>query len=268
MAEAEKTMESSEAIERDFKAKVADELRIVSEGINRFVVVTPMTFGDGDGLPIVLRKRNDGWYLTDEADTFLQLSYRLSDEELDEPPRKELIDRILSSFEIENKNGELILPIPDHRFGDALYTFIQALLKIDDIRYLSKERVQSTFLQDVRSYLEKIVTPQRITANWHDPERDRPGIYPVDYRVNGMKTPIFIFAINSEHKADIATISLLKFEQWKLNYKSVGIFDEMENFNQRTIARFVDACGKAYSTLDVAKESLPRFVPELLSSDG
>jgi hypothetical protein len=268
MAEVEKTTESPEAIERDFKAKVAGELQVTSEGIDRFVVVTPVTFGDGDLLPIVLRKKDDLWYLTDEAHTFLQLSYRLSDEELDQPPRRELIDRILSSFEIEDRNGELILPIPDQQYGNALYTFIQALLKIDDIRYLSRERVQSTFLQDVRSYLEKVVSPQRIAVNWHDPEKDFSGNYPVDYRINGMKTPVFIFAINSEHKADISTISLLKFEQWNLKYKSVGIFDEMENFSQKTIARFVDACGKAYSNLEVAKESLQRFVPELSSSDS
>lgn len=268
MAEAEQTTERPEAIERDFKAKVADELRIVSEGLNRFVVITPMTFGDGDALPIVLSKRDEHWYLTDEAHTFLQLSYRLTDDELEQPPRRELIDRILSSFEIENRNGELILPIPDHQYGDALYTFIQALLKIDDIRYLSRERVQSTFLQDVKNFLEKTVSPQRITPNWHDPERDRPGNYPADYRVNGTKKPVLIFAINSEHKADVATISLLKFEQWKLDYKSVGIFDEMEKFNQKTVARFVDACGKAYSNLEVAKETLPRFVPELASNES
>jgi len=260
-------IESPEAIERDFKAKVADELRITSEGIDRFVVLTPISFGDGDALPIVLKKGNDQWFLTDEAHTFLQLSYRLSDEELEQPPRRDLIDRILSSFEIENRNGELILPIPDQQYGDALYTFIQALLKIDDIRYLSRERVQSTFLADVKNYLENVVSSQRITVDWHDPEKDPPGTYAVDYRINGSKTPIFIFAINSEHKADISTISLLKFEQWKLNYKSVGIFDEMENFSQKTIARFADACGKTYSNLEVAKESLPRFVPELISSD-
>jgi hypothetical protein len=268
MTEAAKKIESPEAIERDFKAKVANELRITSEGIDRFVVSTPISFGDGDSLPIVLKKNDDRWYLTDEAHTFLQLSYRLTDEELEQPARRDVIDHVLSSFEIENRNGELILPIPGSQYGDALYSFVQALLKIDDIRYLSRDRVQSTFLQDLKGYLENVVSSQRIATNWHDPERDKSSNYPVDYRINGMKTPVFIFAINSEHKADISTISLLKFEQWQLNYKSVGIFDEMETFSGRTIARFADACGKTYSNLEVAKESLLRFVPELASSDS
>jgi hypothetical protein len=170
---------------------------------------------------------------------------------------------------VENHNGELILPIPDRQYGDDLYTFLQTLLKIDDIRYLSRERVQSTFLKDVKSYLEKTASPKRITINWHDAEKDPPGTYPADYRINGTKAkPVFVFAINTEHKADVATISLMKFEQWKLDYRSVGIFDDMEKFSPKTIARFSDACQKTYSSLEAAKETLPRYVPELVSSDS
>jgi hypothetical protein len=267
MVEAPKTAEAPEAIERDFKAKVAGGLHLIPEGLNRFVVVTPMTFDDGDVLPIVLKKEGESWHLTDEAHTFLQLSYRLDDEEL-EGPRREIIDKVLRNFEIENRKGELVLNIPDTQYGDALYTFIQALLKIDDIRYLSRD-VQSTFVEDVKLLLEKTTTaPGRITPNWSDPERDKKGIYSVDFRVNGTRTPIFVYAVNSEHKADIATISLLKFDQWKLSYKSVGIFDEITNFNQRTSARLIDACGKVFTNLEEAQKGLARFVPELVTPES
>lgn len=254
-----------EIIEREFKSKIVDEIRLIPEGLDRFLVVTPMTFDDGDALTIVLKKEDDRWLLTDEAHTFLQLSYRLSDEELEGETRKQIIQRVLSNFEIEDRSGELVLPIPGRHYGDALYSFVQALLKIDDIRYLSRERVKSTFFADVQQFLETTTSPERISLNWHDP-RDRNGNYPVDFKVNSMATPVFIYAIGSEHRADIATISLLKFEQWKLNYKSVGIFDEMENFSQRTIARLVDVCGKAFSNLEEAKKSLLRFVPEVASA--
>jgi len=46
---------------------------------------------------------------------------------------------------VEDRNGELVLDVQDERYGDALYSFVQALLKITDISYLARERVRSTF---------------------------------------------------------------------------------------------------------------------------
>ena len=51
-------------------------------------------------------------------------------------------------FEVEDRSGELILDVSDVHYGEALYDFIQALLKITDVSYLSRERVQSTFMED------------------------------------------------------------------------------------------------------------------------
>lgn len=257
------TPDNPELIERDFKSKVVADLRLIPEGLDRFVVETPMTFDDGDALPIVLKKESDRWILTDEGHTFLQLSYVLTDVELRTAGRREIIDRALSNFPIENRNGELVLPIPGTEYGNALYSFVEALFKVDAVRYLTRERVHSTFVQDVKNLIATFSTPQRVTYDWHDPDRDPTGIYPVDCRVNGTAEPVFIMALNSEERVSVATISLLKFEQWKLNYKSVGIYDEMEKYSNKTIARFADVVGKTFSNLDEARSKLPRFFPEL-----
>jgi hypothetical protein len=68
---------SADNIELAFKRDVSDELEIVREGPDRYVVITPLAFGDGDVLPIVLRRQdNDGWLLTDEGHTFMQLTLK------------------------------------------------------------------------------------------------------------------------------------------------------------------------------------------------
>ena len=38
---------SVETIERDFKAKVSDRIRLMSEGMDRYQVFTPFVFDDG-----------------------------------------------------------------------------------------------------------------------------------------------------------------------------------------------------------------------------
>ena len=40
----------AESIERDFKDKVTEKLRLSSEGMNRYKVFTPFMFEDGDHL--------------------------------------------------------------------------------------------------------------------------------------------------------------------------------------------------------------------------
>ena len=52
---------SVESIEREFKAKVWDRIRLMSEGVNRYQVFTPFQFDDGDHLVIVLKRENSHW---------------------------------------------------------------------------------------------------------------------------------------------------------------------------------------------------------------
>ena len=60
---------SIQTIEQDFKQKVCDRLRLVSEGIDRYRVFTPFMFEDGDHLAIVFKKEHDHWVLSDEGHT-------------------------------------------------------------------------------------------------------------------------------------------------------------------------------------------------------
>jgi hypothetical protein len=257
---------SADNIELAFKRDVSDELEIVREGPDRYVVITPLAFGDGDVLPIVLRRQdNDGWLLTDEGHTFMQLTYELDDADFQQPTRREIILRTLSAFGLQNRKGELVLPISDEKYGDALYSFIQALLKIDDIRYLSRERVRSSFMEDFKELMARVTSRERVSYNWHEPQRDPDAKYPVDCRINGTPSPLFIFALPSDERAAIATITLHMFNRWNLSYKAVGIFEEQEKISPKTVARFTDICNKSFSNLSAASHDLRSFFPELVS---
>jgi hypothetical protein len=257
---------SADNIELAFKRGVSDELEIVREGPDRYVVITPLAFGDGDVLPIVLRRHdNEGWLLTDEGHTFMQLTYELDDADFQQPTRREIILRTLSAFGLQNRKGELVLPISGEEYGDALYSFIQALLKIDDIRYLSRERVRSSFMEDFKELMVRVTSRERLSYNWHEPQRDPDAKYPVDCRINGTPSPLFIFALPSDERAAIATISLHMFNRWDLSYKAIGIFEEQEKISPKTVARFTDICNKSFSNLSVARDDLQKFFPELVS---
>ena len=255
-------------IEEDFRAKVSEKVNLVSEGLNRYRVLTPFRFSDGDHLAIVLKRDGDGWMLSDEAHTYMHLTYEMDERDLHRGTRQTIISNTLSVFEIEDRAGELVLTIPGDRYGDALYSFAQALLKIGDVSYLSREQVRSTFMDDFRASFTQWVPEERRVFDWHDPDRDPQGIYGVDCRVNGMSRPVLVHALPNDGRTRDATISLLQFEKWGIPFRSVAIFEDQEDINRKVLARFSDVCEKLYSNLSTNRDRIERYLDELMSGGG
>ena len=124
---------SMESIERDFHEEVSAKIRLSAEGVGRFRVSTPFLFDDGDHLSIVLKKEGSRWVLSDEAHTYMRLTYDVEESDLHQGARQQIISNILSTFRVEDRDGELMIAVPDDRYGDALYSFVQALLKIAEV---------------------------------------------------------------------------------------------------------------------------------------
>jgi len=254
-----------ETIERDFKAKVCEKIRLSVEGVERFRVFTPFLFEDGDHLAIVLKRENDAWLLSDEGHTYMHLTYDLDEKDLQRGTRQKVISAALSMFRIEDRDGELLMRIADEQFGDALYSFIQALIKVTDVSFLSRERIRSTFLEDFRAMMETAVPENRCSFDWSDPDHDPQGMYTVDCRVNGMARPLFVFALPNDDRVRDATIALLQFERWGNRYRSLGIFEDQESINRRVLARFSDVCEKQFSSLGTNRERITAYLRQILA---
>jgi hypothetical protein len=256
------------SIKDDFKKTVCGQIELSPQGDDRFLVNTPFHFSDGDHFVIALKKEGDGWILTDEANSLMHLSYSMEVDVLeDEGNRKEIFDNSLSLFSVENRGGELVKPVVDSRFGDALFNFVQALMKVSDVSFLSRERVRSTFMEDLFTFLKKNVPPNRIQFNWKA-DRDASGKYPVDARINHMKRPLFLYGVPHEDKMKDVTISLLTFDKWKFKFQSVAVFEDLQAMPKKPLARFLDVNDKPFSSLDDEnKERLSDYLNEALEEE-
>lgn len=253
-----------EIIEHDFQKKVCAKIYIANEGVDRYRVFTPFLFEDGDHLSIILKRRQSQWILSDEGHTYMHVTYDLDEKDLQRGTRQRVITNALSTFQVQDSDGELIIPVPDEQYGDALYSFIQALTKVSDVSYLSRERARSTFLEDFRELISDAVPGERRNFDWHDPYHDPQGMYPVDCRINTMPRPLFMYALPNDDRTRDATIALLQFEKWNLPYHTLAIFEDQESINRKVLARFSDVCEKQFSSIGANRDRISRFLAAML----
>jgi hypothetical protein len=254
----------TQAIEQDLRQRVGEQVRLLEEGYGRYRVFTPFRVEDGDHLSIVLRKAGANWVLSDEGHTLMHLSYDMEARDLLRGTRQKIIDNALHAFDVSNQDGELVLRVRDTSFGDALFGFIQALLQVSDVTYLSRERARSTFWEDFRNLMEENTPAERREFDYHDPVRDPESNYAVDCRVNGMPKPLFVFAIPSDDRCRDVTIYLHQFERWQMSYQSAAIFEDQQTISRPVLARFSDVAGKQFSSLAANRDRISAYLREIL----
>jgi hypothetical protein len=253
---------NEQTFETEFKKKVCAEIRLVPKGLDKWFVQTPFTFNDGDTLAIVLKKDEDGkWILSDEGHTFMHLSYEEVD--LTAKTRQKVIHSAMNMFGIQNRDGELIIEIPDGCYGEALFSMVQGLIQIFDVSYLRRENVRTAFAEDFREYIRTKFKGHSFHFDFSPEDKDPDKLWPVDCVIKLNGKPLFVYAILNDSQCKLATANILYYENQGMDFIPIAIYEKMEDISAKDIARMSNASMKQFSSLDAAKLKMDKVIGEL-----
>lgn len=248
----------SQSILQQFKEKVSDEITLEEKGRNKFLVKTPFIFEDGDHLIIILKYDvvRKSWILTDEANTFMHMSYFMNNKDIEAGTRAEIISTAQKMFGVIEEDGELLTIIEDDTFGNALYDFVQCLLKITDITYTERQKIVTMFFEDFRKSMKGISKMYKLEAEFdYTIPEDKNKEYPITCYIATKRMPTLIFAINNDDRCRDSTIFIYALkDKFKKTFHSVGVFDDWEGINKKVFARFLNVSEKTITSLEEADE--------------
>jgi len=74
---------------------------------------------------------------------------------------------------------------------------------------------------------------------------------------------LLIYSLPNDDKTRDATIALLQFEKWNLQFRSLAIFEDQESIGRKVLARFSDVCDKQFSSLS-DKDRIEKYIKEFV----
>lgn len=235
------------------------DVQLVKKNNDLLMVQTPFFFADGDPYQIYLRELPSGSLrMTDCGHTLMHLSYENDVDKFREGSRGKVFQEILSEMDISENNGEFYLDFPSDQIGTCLFRFGQAITKINDITFLNRARVESTFYEDLYESILKTIPEEKITKDYIYGDMSNAQDYPIDYRIEGKNnTPLFLFGVPNRDKARLATIVLERLQRNNAEFENLLVFADQSIIPSGDLARLTNAGGEMVASLD-AEEDLHR----------
>ncbi len=115
-------------------------------------LTTPFLDRHNDHLQIYASQQNGKILLTDDGAIFADL--KMSGVNLISERRKSLLNEILNGLGVHRREERLEVEASPKNLGQRIHQLLQAMLAINDMFVLSQPRVESLFLEDVRSFLD------------------------------------------------------------------------------------------------------------------
>lgn len=240
----------------EIRKSICSEYDFEEIGIGEYLVHTDMYYDDGDELHIVLKRTEEGYILTDEGHTMMWLSY---DEYNFTDNRMKLLDGIIqqNSVSLENERISVFVDQPS-KIGPALSSLMQAMMSVSNLRYLSRNNVASTFLEDIRTAFRDSELGDRCEYGKKISTSSGNSIEPDIYI--GLDRPVLIFGAYNSERAKEVFINLLLAKDLDQGYRTVVVIDNDASISQKDQERLVNTANRPIIGTEHVVEVTKEFI--------
>lgn len=233
-------MIETEAIRKSLCSAFCEDVVVRARG-DLLTVSIPLTARDGDGFTAYLSRTAGGWRVSDAANTMMRLSYENDLNKLLSGSRAKLYASILAESGLKEDDGELYVEVAADKLTQGLFTLGQGLSRIEDLALWTTNRIESTFFDDLKAALLSFLPADSIETDYLVPGLPGAENYPVDFCIHTSGRPLYLFGVNNQEKARLATIILQHLQQNDQRFESMAVCADFDAISQKDRHRLMIA---------------------------
>ena len=243
-------------LQKLLRERLCAEVLIHRREDDMLMVETPFAFPDGDHFPIYLTEESGGVIrLSDRGHTMIHVSYEHEVDLFYDGARSSLREQIVREYGLQEEEGVFSIETSAGQLAASLFRFGQALTKIYDLTFLSREKVNSTFYEDLRAVVSGILGEESVDFDYTAPGIPYSSHYPVDCHFEGKEGgSVFLYGVTGRDKARLTTIMLSHFLLHRVRFESVIVFANQQEIPRRDLARLTNVSGTAVASLEAEKD--------------
>lgn len=231
------------------------DIKLIEKKAGLTLIETPFYFSDGDPYQIYLKEMPNGIFrLTDMGHTFMHLSYENEMTKFREGTRGRIFEQIKAEHNLHEENAEFFIETSLENISTNLFKLGQALTRLNDITFLNRARAESTFYEDLDEQLFSLVDENLVQKDFYYSGIENSQDYPIDYRIEGKNSPLFVFGIPNRDKARLTTIILERLLRANTDFDSLLVFSDQQLIPKADLARLSNAGGEMIASLDAESD--------------
>ena len=239
---------TAEALRESLCATFCRDVAVVQrEGA--LAVSLPIVGRDGDHLTAYVEPTTGGWRVSDKGATLMRLSYENDLSKLLTGARERLFNTVLQESGLQEDDGELFTEVPADALSMGLFSLGQGTTRIEDLGLWTRNRVESTFTDDLRAVLIEAVGHDNVVEGYEVPGLPGAENYPVDFFVRTPGAPLYIFGINNKDKARLATIILQHLAAYTQRFNSMVVYSDVDDIPKADARRLMIAANDAVPSI-------------------
>lgn len=222
----------------------------VRERAGAAAVSLPIAGRDGDMLTAYVEQATAGWRISDKGSTLMRLSYENDINKLLSGARERLYNTVLLESGLQEDDGELYAEVPVDGLTMGLFSLAQGITRVEDLGLWTRNRVESTFSDDLRDVLVRIVGSERLVEAYKAPGVPNADDYPVDFYIDTPGEPLYIFGVHNRDKARLTTIILQHLSKHAGKFNSMVVYADVDEIPKADSKRLMNAANDSVASID------------------